>query len=124
MSLHCPLSLSPHLPPVFIHCLQTFLVPFSDQLLDNEELRDLEASDPCLKPVELPDPEELLAREVLPFPPLCLLSDVCLGELLYVLSVNPPDGLGELGLAGDLPLSLPLLFPDPFLPSSPAGVVL
>ena len=64
--MHIPLSLSPHFPPVFSHCLQTFFVPFSDQLLDTEVLLDLDAPDPGVKPVELADREELFENVRLP----------------------------------------------------------
>ena len=102
--MHIPLSLSPHFPPVFNHCLQTFFVPFSDQLLDSEELRDLEALDPGVKPVELPDLDELFENGRLP---------ALLGYLLL------ENFLGDCGLPGDAPLSLPL--PGPFGPL-PEGV--
>ena len=49
-----------HFPPVFIHSLHNFLVPFSDQLLDIEPLLDREAGDADLNPVELPERDELL----------------------------------------------------------------
>ena len=103
-SLHIPRSLSPHFPPVFNHCLQTFLVPFSDQLLDSDELRDLDALDPGTKPVELPDRDELLEKVRL---------SLVLENLLL------ENFLGDCGLPGDAPLSLPL--PGPFGPL-PEGV--
>jgi len=95
--------LSPHLPPVFNHCLQTFFVPFSDQLLDSEELRDLEALDPGVNPVELPDRDELFENVRLP---------VLLGYLLL------ENFLGDCGRPGDALLPFP--FPGPL----PEGVTL
>ena len=105
-SLHIPRSLSPHFPPVFNHCLQTFLVPFSDQLLDSDELRDLDALDPGAKPVELPDRDELLEKERL---------SLVLENLLL------ENFLGDCGLRGESTLSLPEFLPDPFGPL-PEGV--
>ena len=104
--MHIPLSLSPHFPAVFSHCLQTFFDPFSDQLLDSDELRDLEARDPGTNPVELPDLDELFENGRLP-------------ELLgYLLLEN---FLGDCGRP--LPLGEELL-PFPFPGSLPDGVML
>ena len=102
--MHIPLSLSPHFPPVFNHCLQTFFVPFSDQLLDSEELRDLDALDPGANPVELPDRDELFENERL--------------SLVFEYSLLK-NFRGDCGLPGDAPLSFPL--PGPFGPF-PEGV--
>ena len=102
-SLHIPRSLSPHFPPVFNHCLHTFLVPFSDQLLDNDELRDLDALDPGTNPVELPDLDELLEKDR---------RSLLLENLLLVYGLGDADFLGE--------CLFPEGFPDPF----PDGVTL
>ena len=71
-------------------------MPFSDQLLDSDELRDRDAPDPCTYPVELPDRDELLENG---FRSLLL-------ENLR----------GDCGFLGES--FLPEVFPDPL----PAGV--
>ena len=81
------------------HFLHTFFVPFSDQLLDKELLRDRDARETGGIPVELPDREELLENVR-----LSLLLDNLLLE----------NVLGDCDLRGELPLPVPL----------PAGVTL
>ena len=94
-------SLSPHFPPLLNHFLQTFFVPFSDQLLDNEELLDRDALETVGNPVELPDRDELLENDLLSL----LLENLLLENVL-----------GDCGLPGES--LLPEGFPDPL----PAGV--
>ena len=57
---HFFLSLFLHFPLDIIHSLHICLVPFSDQLLESDPLLERDAGDPDLKPVKLPDLEELL----------------------------------------------------------------
>ena len=90
---------------MFNHCLHTFLVPFSDQLLHSDELLDLEALDPGTKPVELPDRDELLEKVRLSL------------VLEHLLLENFP---GDCGFRGESALSFPDL-PEPFGPL-PEGV--
>jgi len=79
-------------------------VPFSDQLLDNDELRDRDALDPGTNPVELPDRDELLEND---FRSLLL-------ENLLLENFRGDCGFPDLGES-----FLPDVFPDPL----PAGVV-
>ena len=76
-------------------------MPFSDQLLDNVELRDRDAPDPGTNPVELPDRDELLENDF---------RSLLLENLLL------ENFRGDCGFLGES--FLPEGFPDPL----PAGV--